>query len=198
METPRRLALSAATAWLGAVLAVAVAAEPPGKDRQPSRPPAVAGQLLVRLRSDFPECAHCLVASGRGLTAATGTRVLDQVRLKHGITAMEPVFGGVHAAERRKAAQQRFGAKGARGGAGTVDRRLSTVDLSQIYLVRVDPKADVLKVAADFRRDPNVVSAEPNYLYSIKSTGDLSPEVNLAPRRKAAKQSTVSEEASPA
>ncbi|MBI4517788.1 MAG: hypothetical protein HY699_18435, partial [Deltaproteobacteria bacterium] len=191
MRTPRRLALSAATAWLGAVLAVAVAAEPPGKDRQPPRPPMVAGELLVRLRSDFPECAHCLVASGRGLTTTTGTRILDQVRLKHGITQMEPVFGGVHAGARRQAAQRRFGAKAGGGGA-------AATNLSQIYLVRVDPKADVLKVAADFRRDPNVVSAEPNYLYSIKSTGDLSPEVNLAPRRKAAKQSTVSEEASPA
>ncbi|MBI4517707.1 MAG: hypothetical protein HY699_18020 [Deltaproteobacteria bacterium] len=95
MRTPRRLALSAATAWLGAVLAVAVAAEPPGKDRQPPRPPAVAGQLPVRLRSDFPECAHCLVAKGAGLKGVTGTYILDQVRLKHGITQMEPVFGGV-------------------------------------------------------------------------------------------------------
>ena len=123
----------------------------------------------MRLRSDFPACAHCLVAEGRGLSATTGSRILDQVRLKHRITAMEPVFGGVHATERRNAAQLRYGRSATGGGAGTLH---STIDLSQIYLVHVQPKTDLLALAAEFRRDPNVVSAEPNYLYSVKSTVD--------------------------
>jgi subtilisin family serine protease len=130
----------------------------------------VPGELIVRLKSDFPECAHCLLGKGAGLRGATGTYILDQVRLRHGITAMEPVFGGVHAAERRQAAQRRFGRGADSGGVGSLDSELSTVDLSQIYLVRVHPKTDLLKLAGDFRRDPNVISAEPNYLYSTKST----------------------------
>jgi hypothetical protein len=140
----------------------------------------VAGELVVRLRSDFPACAHCLVAKGQGLTGTTGTRILDQVRLRHGITRMEPVFGGVHAAEQRRAAQLRFGANTLGGGAGALNpstglstgSQLSTVDLSQIYLVRVDPKTDLLALAGEFRRDPTVVSAEPNYLYRAQSIVD--------------------------
>lgn len=132
-------------------------------------PAMVAGELIVRLRADFPECAHCLLGRGAGLRSTTGSHILDQVRFKHGITAMEPLFGGVHAAERRQAAQGRFSRAAGRA-ARTANRSPPTVDLSQIYLVRVHPKTDLLKLAAEFRRDPNVISAEPNYLYSLKST----------------------------
>jgi subtilisin family serine protease/Tol biopolymer transport system component len=130
----------------------------PGTRREPPRPPIVAGELLVRLRPDFPACAHCLLEKGAGFKSVTGTSVLDQVRLKHGITRMDPVFGGVHAAERRSQAAQRFGSY--------QPSAIAHQPIEQTYLVRVDPKTDVLAVAADFRRDPNVVSAEPNYIYN--------------------------------
>ncbi len=165
---------------LGAVLLLVTAASAQGggarlpASGQPPRPAMAAGELIVRLRSEFPACAHCLLAKGAGFKSVTGTYILDQVRLRHGITAMEPLFGGIHAAARRSAAQQRFGVRGPSGGAGAgpLDSQLSTPNLSQTYLVRVDPKTDLLALAAEFRRDPNVVSAEPNYLYSVKSTVD--------------------------
>jgi subtilisin family serine protease len=134
----------------------------PGTRREPPRLPMVAGELLVRLRPDFPACAHCLLEKGAGFKSVTGTSVLDQVRLKHGITRMDPVFGGVHAAEQRKTAQQRF--------ASYQPSAIAHQPIEQTYLVRVDPKTDVLAVAADFRRDPNVVSAEPNYIYKAQGT----------------------------
>ena len=126
-----------------------------------SEPPMVPGELIVRLRSDFVDCAHCLVAQGRGLTRATGRRILDQVRLRYGIQAMEPVFGGVHAAERHRAAQRRFGTAANQGSGASQP----APGPSQIYLVRVDPRTDIATMAAEFRRDPDVISAEPNYLY---------------------------------
>jgi len=164
---------------LGAVLLVVTTAGAQGggahspAPRQPPRPAMAAGELIVRLRSDFPACAHCLLAKGAGFKSVTGTYILDQVRLRHGITAMEPLFGGIHAAARRSAAQQRFGVKASgAGGAAPLSSQLPTPNLSQIYLVRVDPKTDLLALAGEFRRDPNVVSAEPNYLYSVKSIVD--------------------------
>ena len=161
----------AAFATFVAVVATAVAGANGLDPRrgQPPRPAMVAGELLVRLRSDFPACAHCLVAKGQGLTGTTGSHILDQVCRKHGITRMQPVFGGVDAAERRRAAQLRFGAKAPGGGAAA---GTTVPDLSQIYLVRVDLKTDLLALAGEFRRDPNVVSAEPNYLYKAQSRVD--------------------------
>jgi len=125
-----------------------------------ARAPMVAGELIVRLRPDFPACAHCLLAKRTGLKGVTGTFVLDQVRLKHGITQLDPVFGGVHAADRRLRAAQRFGRRAEGEDAGQ-----AAANLNHVYLARVDSKTDLLHLAAEFRRDPNVVSAEPNYLY---------------------------------
>ncbi len=119
----------------------------------------VPGELIVQLRSDFPACAHCLLEHGQGFAATTGNGVLDQVLAGYGVQELKPLFGGVHAAAQRRAAQRRFGRLAAGQGGDAAGR------LGQTYLVRVAPDADLLRVAADLRRDANVVSAEPNFLY---------------------------------
>jgi subtilisin family serine protease len=121
----------------------------------------VAGELLVRFRPDFPACAHCVVAEGQSFTAVTGRRILDQIRARYGIRAMDPVFGGPHSADIRARARQRLGHPNAAAGTATVP------DLNQIYLVHVDPKTNLLELAAQLRRDAAVVSAEPNYIYRV-------------------------------
>ena len=121
----------------------------------------VAGELLVRFRSDFPACAHCVVAEGQSFTAVTGRRILDQIRARYGIRAMDPVFGGPHSADIHAAARRRLAHPNAAAGTGTIP------DLNQIYLVHVDPKTNLLGLAAQLRRDAAVVSAEPNYIYRV-------------------------------
>lgn len=128
-----------------------------------NQPAAVPGELIVKLRSDFPACAHCLLAEGRGFAAATKRRILDQVRLKYRIHRMEPVFGGVHALDRRRETLRRHGHDREDRGSAAAE---VLDNLSQIYLVRVEPGVDVEILAAQFGRDPIVEWVEPNFLYS--------------------------------
>ncbi len=45
-------------------------------------------------------------------------------------------------------------------------------DLSKIYFMKFDGARDVLQVAEDFSRDPNVLYAEPVYIYKTSTTPD--------------------------
>lgn len=112
--------------------------------------PHVAGEIVIALRANFPACAHCMVAEGRALRSVTGTSVLDRLFTRYHVTTLDAPFG--HGRLRRRAVVQ--------GPAAA---------LTQIYVAHVDPGIDVRSAADDFRRDPNVVWAEPNYLYRAAS-----------------------------
>lgn len=136
----------------------AVRAQPTPVPMRPT-PLAVPGELLVRFGPDFSACAHCIVGHGGSFKAVTGRRTLDQVRQRYGIREMEPVFGGPHAAAAHLRAQQQL-----RTTPGT-PAASAAPDLSQTYLVRVDPTTDLNALAAQLQRDPAVVLTEPNCIY---------------------------------
>lgn len=138
----------------------------PGDSAARTAPVAVPGEVIVRLRADFPECAHCVVAGGRRFAAVAGDGTLDELRVRHGIREMEPVFGGVHASERRRATQRRLAGRAAPGS-------VSLPELSHIYVVRADPGTDPGTLAAGMLRDSDVESAEPNYIYQTAGTPAL-------------------------
>lgn len=132
----------------------------------------VAGELILRLKPDFPACAHCLLAEGGGFAAATGRRILDQVRLRYRIRAMEPLYGGLHGEAHREVAQRRFG-KHAREKAGADVETATLPDLNQTYVVRVDRQTDLSRLASDLLRDPAVEWVEPNYIYRASAASPL-------------------------
>jgi subtilisin family serine protease len=118
------------------------------------------GEVVVRFRSDFPECAHCLFSEGRGFSATTGTRVLDQLALRYGIRRIDPLFGGLHETDRHRRALERF------GGSAAGEADLSAVqELGQTYVVKTAPGVEPGVLAQELRRDPNILWAEPNYIY---------------------------------
>lgn len=118
----------------------------------------IPGEVVIKLVDDFPECAHCLLAQGRGFAQSTGRHILDQLRLKHGIHHIEPLFGGIHAAEQRRPAQRH-------GGRRSSADRDDLLRPQHIYLVRGRPGTAVESLATDLQRDPAVEWVEPNYIY---------------------------------
>lgn len=127
-------------------------------------PPSVRGEVVVRFRSDLPECAHCLFSEGRSFSGATGSRVLDQLALRYGIRRIDPLFGGLHQTERHRRALERLGGSAA----GDPDPSAAQ-ELGQTYVVKADPGTEPEVLAQELRRDPNILWAEPNYIY--ESTG---------------------------
>lgn len=113
----------------------------------------------MRFSPDFPACAHCIVGHSGSFKAVTGRRNLDDVRQRYGIREMEPVFGGPHTEAAHLRARQQLGVAPGAPTAGAAP------DLSQTYLVRVDPTTDLNTLAAQLQRDPAVVLTEPNYIY---------------------------------
>ena len=93
---------------------------------------------------------------------------------------MEPLYGGVHGAERREAARRRLGRQ---GGGGAAAEGVDLPDLSQTYVLRVDPGTDIAKLASELQRDPAVDWVEPNYLYQADSLPML-PDDPPGPNRR--------------
>jgi subtilisin family serine protease len=70
---------------------------------------------------------------------------------------LEPVFGGIHAESHRAALRRGLGTQG------------TLPEIDQVYLVRVAKETNLVRLATKFRRQPDVLYAEPNYLYGIDS-----------------------------
>lgn len=120
----------------------------------------VPGEVIVRLNADFPDCAHCIVTQGRSFGTATGSRILDQIRLRYGIAQIDLMFLGGHASDSHGSAGR------TRAGHGTLPQHA----LDQIYLIHALPTADAFQIAQELRRDAAVLWAEPNYLYRVNSS----------------------------
>ncbi|HYD48487.1 MAG TPA: S8 family serine peptidase [Terriglobales bacterium] len=111
----------------------------------------VPGELIVRFAPNFLHCIECL-ARTRRFSQVTGRPTLDEVLRRHRVSEIVPLFREVNA--RTRPAPR----------AKSVTSKLRS-ELDQVYVMQADREINLLELAADLRRDPLVVSAEPNFLY---------------------------------
>jgi subtilisin family serine protease len=133
--------------------------------KQASAPKAVPGQLVVKFKSTGParlvQNPELLLRKGLSLSSAAADRSpsLDALVQRHRVKALRPLLReqSLQAAATRLRA--RLSASAARRGTS-----LGTLpDFSGVFRVDVPATLDLELVAAEFRRDPHVDYAHPNY-----------------------------------
>ncbi len=169
---PEESAASQAVPNPGAVRQVSL----PGTERA-QKPAFAPGQLVVKYRASVTECVHCLLKTHTAFQQATtdASNSLDALNAKYKVKSAEPIFRTEaeearllartsaaltqYAETRTAAIKQQFAARTKR-----IPRDAALPDLSRVYLLGLEPDADIEAAAAEFARDPHVQYAHPNYL----------------------------------
>ncbi len=157
-----------------------------------SQPRYVPGQFLVKYKPSLTQCAHCLFALKQPFRQATsdGSSSLDALHARFGVTKITPVF---------RTEEEEHAITGSRGYSGAITqaalqsawvlrvdvmkRRFSTrsarapqgatpPDLSHVYLVEVSGAPDIEQLCKEYRADPHVEYAHPNYLAKTEQIPD--------------------------
>jgi subtilisin family serine protease len=133
--------------------------------KQASVPKAVPGQLVVKFKSTGPtrliQNPELLLGKGLSLSSASADRSpsLDVLVQRHRVKAMRPLLRGQSLQAGATRLRARLSASAARRGTS-----LGTLpDLTNVFRVDVPTALDLEVVAAEFRRDPHVDYAHPNY-----------------------------------
>ncbi len=136
------------------------------------------GQILVKFRTDNQPLREKLesfeavqakallqkTAQGADEQIVTfGVESIDSLNKRHNVRAMKRVFTSVKARILNSQTRSKEQAKKLPG-------------LSTIYLLNVAKDADIPSVVAEYQRDPNVVYAEPNYIYRTFETIPNDPD----------------------
>ncbi len=112
----------------------------------PSRRSFAPDRILVQLKTPLPEASIATVSPA----PRTGLASFDEKMLRHGVRSITPLF------QKSPAASALSDSPG---------NRPNSPGLDLIHLVQIPEGKDVLAVLEDFRSDPNILHAEPDYLY---------------------------------
>jgi subtilisin family serine protease len=129
---------------------------------------AVPGQIVVKFKSSGPqsltECSATWLRNSRSFATATadGSPSLDSLMLKHQVQRGRPLFRG-RLGLSTAAATSRFGAHFSKLRAARGKGPWTRTDLVNVYRLDVPVTSNLEAVAAEFRRDPHVEYAHPNY-----------------------------------
>lgn len=134
--------------------------------------PARAGRLIVKYRPTVSQCVHCLLARHAPFSALTGTDSLDHLHARVGARSAQALFSGDHGGERsqkyhddREAIRARHARRASRA-----PRSAREPDLSNVFVLEIDPGVDPTAAAGAFARDPDVEYAEPDMAVQVGLT----------------------------
>lgn len=116
----------------------------------------VSGELLVKVTEEAAK--HIEQARQQGTLPVVGIESLDRLFAKYDVSAIEPIF----MAQDIEAIKERFPERAKRAEPGA-----EVPELSGLYRLRLNPKADVQEAVGEFTRNPHVEYAQPNHLMTI-------------------------------
>ncbi len=132
-------------------------------------PPAVEGRLVVKYAPSVSRSARAILAEHGRFEEDTGSASLDQLNAELGVRAARPLVmdrGNLRGAratsryfDRLAQVRARYPQRAARAPAGA-----RAPDLSNVYLVDIDPQLDVHEAARRYATDSAVVYATPDYI----------------------------------
>ncbi|MDP2683795.1 MAG: S8 family serine peptidase [bacterium] len=112
---------------------------------------------------------------GNKLSIITSTDNLDNLNVKYNVDSIERVFKGLEnkakaqgqefitTQEEKLELDNKFPERTAR-----VSQNTTLPDLENSYIIKLKEEAEITQVIADYQKDPDVVYAEPNYIYTME------------------------------
>jgi len=139
----------------------------------------VPGELVVKFAPAASRAA-AQAALASGGNPSFGSNSLDALAAAHGVRRARRAFRGYDQAPGKAAADRARALRGAHPArASRAPRGLLPPDLENVFTLEVAAGANLSALAAAFAADPDVVYAEPNYLYS--ALAETLPPVALIP-----------------
>jgi subtilisin family serine protease len=148
----------------------------PRAKHQAKQPEYAPGQLIIKYKPEVGAQAGKLFKEGRPFKSFTGTDTLDELNKKHKVKKIERVFKDLEAKGKVKGrdfitaqedseeTKKKFPQRAKRA-----PKDAKIPDLENIYLLELeDPKADIPAIAQEYKQDPSVVYAEPNYKVKVQ------------------------------
>ena len=150
---------------LGIVAFAATASTAQLRSAPQSERVAAPGQLIVRYRDTVALDSPAVGGIPRASTPARDA-ALARLNADLGVRSARPIAAplwrrGQRAVGNTRTAtiQATFPVRAARARSG-----VSLPDIDRLYVLELDPKADVIEAASRYARDPNVLYAHPNYI----------------------------------
>ncbi len=135
----------------------------------------VPNEVLVKFKDDVAVSVHYTTLPKTGMkTAAVGVASVDQILQQHNVSAAAKLFRN---AERLPFKKMLTAPNG---------KQFEQPSLHNIYKLSVantsaqSPPADIFSLINELKNDPNVVYAEPDYIYSVVADQPLSPPMTEA------------------
>ena len=144
----------------------------------------VEGEMIVMFRDDTGRHApRATQESFSRLLHDASAGSLDELIDRHGVRKMQRVFRGLEDANGRLRSTARTRAIEQRNRYPRRQARLGPLDdvpaLENVFLLKLDPGADIPTAVAEFAQDARVVYAHPNYLYRLNA--EQLPQSNYLP-----------------
>ena len=143
-----------------------------GVVEKPAAAEYAPGELIIKFNPALGAQAGKLFNEGKSFKSITGTDALDKLNQKHKVKKIERVFKHLEAKGKAKGKDFITSAEDATEIKVKFPQRSKRApenakvpDLENIYILELDnPQADIEAIAREYKRDSNVVYAEPNYL----------------------------------
>lgn len=136
------------------------------------KPEYAPAQVIVKFKKDAGEQVRRMLNSELVLAnSITGLNSVDVLNQKLKVKEISPVFKDLYAMMKKtgkdaatlsKEIDAKFSQRAKRAPVGA-----SIPDLENVYLFKAESDQDVLEMAAEYRKDPAIEYAEPNYIMKI-------------------------------
>lgn len=139
-------------------------------------PAYVPGQIIIKFKPELGAQAGKLFKEGKAFKLVTGTDTIDNLNQKHKIKNIKRVFEDLETKGKAKGKDFITASEDAQEAAKEFPQRqkrapedTETPDLENIYLLEAgDAGTDILAMAEEYKGDPDVVYAEPNYICTVQ------------------------------
>ncbi len=157
-----------------------------------NKPRYVPGKLSVQYKPDLAKDAKTRFQNKLSFKISSAPSQLDEIHKKYGLRKLKRTFSDLETSGAKNGKSVLTAKEAAQETMTKYPKRLKRLEkstpgnlpsttvppLEDFFVLEFSQDADMEKVATEYKKDPNVVSAEPMYLYSVKQIATPDPLKN--------------------
>ena len=143
-----------------------------------NKPCYVPGEIIIKFKEDVSEIALDVAEGRKSFKSVSKTEKLGKLNAKYKVKKIERIIKGLRGIKNRRGFLEHvkgMRAKHVREKMGK-PREDKIPDLHNIYLLKVNKDTDVEAICDEYKQDPNVEYAEPNYIAYTAETFPNDPD----------------------